>query len=81
MKVWASPGNIDFGHIAQQMTDEIRENVGQFKQHVWICYSHLIELYQLVDETLADWILPDFTSTTPVDQAVCSILMMASLNA
>ncbi|KAI0654378.1 hypothetical protein C8Q70DRAFT_525515 [Cubamyces menziesii] len=32
----------------------------------------------LVDRTLADWILPDFSTTTVTDQTVCSVLMMAT---
>lgn len=31
------------------------------------------------DPTLKDWILPSFTTTTKVDQAVASIMMMATL--
>ncbi|RPD61321.1 hypothetical protein L227DRAFT_546233 [Lentinus tigrinus ALCF2SS1-6] len=33
----------------------------------------------VVDSTLVEWILPDFTTTTLHDRAVCSIVMMASL--
>ncbi|KAI0703656.1 hypothetical protein C8T65DRAFT_696695 [Cerioporus squamosus] len=33
----------------------------------------------VVDSTLVEWILPDFTTTTLHDRAVCSIIMMATL--
>ncbi|KAI0690414.1 hypothetical protein C8T65DRAFT_834403 [Cerioporus squamosus] len=33
----------------------------------------------VVDSTLVEWVLPDFTTTTVHDRAVCSIVMMASL--
>ncbi|RDX55247.1 hypothetical protein OH76DRAFT_1552446 [Lentinus brumalis] len=33
----------------------------------------------VVDSTLVEWILPDFTTTTLHDRAVCSVVMMASL--
>ncbi|RDX44369.1 hypothetical protein OH76DRAFT_1359619 [Lentinus brumalis] len=35
----------------------------------------------VVDSTLVEWVLPDFTTTTLHDRAVCSIVMMASLKA
>ncbi|KAH9855392.1 hypothetical protein C2E23DRAFT_883330 [Lenzites betulinus] len=33
----------------------------------------------VVDSTLAEWILPDFTTTTEKDMTICSVLMMATL--
>ncbi|RPD61330.1 hypothetical protein L227DRAFT_610364 [Lentinus tigrinus ALCF2SS1-6] len=33
----------------------------------------------VVDSTLVEWILPDFTTTTLHDRAVCSVIMMATL--
>ncbi|KAL1949118.1 hypothetical protein VTO73DRAFT_10924 [Trametes versicolor] len=35
----------------------------------------------VVDSTLAEWILPDFTTTTIKDSTVCSVLMMSTLKA
>ncbi|KAH9947056.1 hypothetical protein B0H21DRAFT_369989 [Amylocystis lapponica] len=61
LTVWASGDVVDFGSMAHQMTDQIRQN--------------------LLDETLVDWILPDFTTTDFVDTTVCSILMMSTLKA
>lgn len=35
----------------------------------------------MVDSTLAEWILPDFTTTTIKDSTICSVLMMSTLKA
>ncbi|OJT14288.1 hypothetical protein TRAPUB_9148 [Trametes pubescens] len=35
----------------------------------------------VVDSTLAEWILPDFTTTTIKDSTICSVLMMSTLKA
>ena len=34
---------------------------------------------QVVDKTLVEWILPDFTTTTVKDTTICAVLMMSSL--
>ncbi|KDQ09113.1 hypothetical protein BOTBODRAFT_58894 [Botryobasidium botryosum FD-172 SS1] len=33
----------------------------------------------LVDKSLHEWILPDFTTTTPKDKTICAVTMMATL--
>ncbi|TBU60399.1 hypothetical protein BD310DRAFT_815389, partial [Dichomitus squalens] len=33
----------------------------------------------VVDSTLVDWILPDFTTTTVKDKTICAVLLMSSL--
>lgn len=43
-----------------------------------------LEISKLIDENVTDpelrtWILPDFTTTTPTDKVVCSIVMMSTL--
>ena len=35
----------------------------------------------MVDKDLQEWILPDFTTTTPNDTIICSVLMMSTLKA
>lgn len=35
----------------------------------------------IVDPTVRDWIMPNFSTTTPTDSTVCSIIMMASMKA
>ncbi|KAF0691789.1 Aste57867_17060 [Aphanomyces stellatus] len=50
-------------------------------------FGHLLEQFvglmeeHLVDPSLGDWILPDFTTTTDHDRIVGSVVMMASLKA
>ena len=39
----------------------------------------VLNLLQVVDKTLVEWILPDFTTTTTTDMAICSIVMMSTL--
>ncbi|PVF95614.1 hypothetical protein CPB86DRAFT_567137 [Serendipita vermifera] len=36
---------------------------------------------KIVDPSLHKWILPDYTTTTPNDKVVCSVMMMATLKA
>ncbi|KAI1787836.1 hypothetical protein LXA43DRAFT_1162762 [Ganoderma leucocontextum] len=35
----------------------------------------------VVDSTLVEWILPDFTTSTPHDATICSVLLMSTLQA
>ncbi|PIL35824.1 hypothetical protein GSI_01484 [Ganoderma sinense ZZ0214-1] len=50
---------VDFGHIAVEMSSQVRKNI--------------------VDKTLVEWILPDFTTSTPQDIAICAVLLMSTL--
>ncbi|KAH9478366.1 hypothetical protein JR316_0008820 [Psilocybe cubensis] len=50
---------VNFGSLANQMTEKIHENV--------------------VDKTLKEWILPDFSTTSFNDVVVCAVLMMSTL--
>ena len=43
--------------------------------------KHILILQQVVDPELQAWILPDFSTTTHNDTVICSVLMMATLNA
>ena len=36
---------------------------------------------KVVDKTLVEWVLPDFTTTTANDATICSVLLMATLKA
>ncbi|PVF95611.1 hypothetical protein CPB86DRAFT_817050 [Serendipita vermifera] len=35
----------------------------------------------IVDPSLHEWIIPDYTTTTPNDKVICSVMMMATLKA
>ena len=41
--------------------------------------SNIKILTQVVDDTLVEWILPGFTTTTTKDTTACSVVMMATL--
>ncbi|KAG8820174.1 hypothetical protein FRC17_010235 [Serendipita sp. 399] len=50
---------VDFGWMANEMGNKIKENIR--------------------DETLHDWVIPNFTTTTPNDIVICSVLLMSTL--
>ena len=52
---------VNFGALAEQMTELIQKNV--------------------LDPSLREWILPDFTTTTVNDRVVSSVVMMATMKA
>ncbi len=70
-----------FAGFARKMSLKIRDNVRAPNQVPDEFSSSSGLRSQVVDSTLVEWVLPDFTTTTLHDRAVCSIVMMASLKA
>ncbi|KAJ7608255.1 hypothetical protein FB45DRAFT_1067612 [Roridomyces roridus] len=58
-----------------------RQFLQQYGTVRYCCDSHTLGLIEknVVDPTLRDWVLPNFTTTTVNDTTVPSVLMMASL--
>ncbi|KAM5540277.1 hypothetical protein V8D89_006096, partial [Ganoderma adspersum] len=54
---------VNFGCMAVQMSRQIHENIRTL----------------VIDKTLVEWVLPDFTTSTPQDTTICSVLLMLTL--
>ncbi|KAG6816883.1 hypothetical protein H0H87_002003 [Tephrocybe sp. NHM501043] len=79
---------MDFGELSIQMSDEIHKNVSsllwpiKLPQEVmkYLIHDINVELrIQVKDTSLVPWVLPNFTTTTPDDSVICSVLLMSTL--
>ncbi|KAG8781727.1 hypothetical protein FRC20_003188 [Serendipita sp. 405] len=59
VQAYGSRYTVDFGKMATDMGELLRQNV--------------------VDDTLHEWVIPNFTTTTPNDVVVCSVTLMSTL--
>ncbi|KAH9940731.1 uncharacterized protein BXZ73DRAFT_88471 [Epithele typhae] len=56
----------DFGAMAVKFSELLDENLT------------VPIFFQVVDKTLVEWTLPDFTTSTPHDRIICSVLLITS---
>ncbi|KAJ8481919.1 hypothetical protein ONZ51_g5702 [Trametes cubensis] len=83
----------DYGELARMFVDEMKKHVSSYSPLDPELCLNVVNLdaaeddaqrayfRQISDNTLSEWILPDFSTTTLKDYTVCSVLMMATCKA
>ena len=83
----------DYGELARMFVDEMKKHVSSYspldtklRQEAGNLDdaeddAQRASFQQISDNTLSEWILPDFSTTTLKDYTVCSVLMMATCKA
>jgi len=70
--------SVDFGDLSIQMADKIQENVSLYNSSPRTTRL-MFQPNQIVDPSLKDWILPDFSTTTANDTVVCAVMLMSTM--
>ena len=70
---------VNFGKLAEALGEQLRQNVSSLISPD----DHSLNSFviQVVDPSLHEWIIPAYTTTTPSDVVICSVMMMSTLKA